>query len=250
MSSPSKSLIFLGAKPIGYQCLEYLLSVREALGITVSGVLTQTRKEFGGDHDLRALATANNIPLLATANEIPPCDILYSVQYHEILKQDHIDKAAQIAVNLHMAPLPEYRGCNQFSFAIIDGREEFGTTIHRMDAGIDHGDILFESRFAIPENCWVDTLYQMTESASLQLFKDSLGKIINGLYSPTSQASLIETRGTSIHYRKDIRQLKEIDLSWPVDKIDRHIRASSMPGFEPPYTMIGGKKIFFRTDPS
>ena len=116
------------------------------LDLKVIGVLTQARKEFGGDNDLAGLATAHNIPVLNSLDELPECDFLYSVQYHEILKQEHINKATKLAVNLHMAPLPEYRGSNQFSFAIIEGRSEFGTTIHQMDARIDHGDILFQKR--------------------------------------------------------------------------------------------------------
>ncbi|MBK8684503.1 MAG: hypothetical protein IPN26_05660 [Bacteroidetes bacterium] len=71
-------------------------------------------------------------------------DFLISVQYHQILNERHIQKARTLAINLHMAPLPEYRGCNQFSFAILDQYPEFGTTLHVMDERIDHGDILFE----------------------------------------------------------------------------------------------------------
>ena len=65
-----------------------------------------------------------------------------------------------------MAPLPEYRGCNQFSFAIVDGKKEFGTTLHKMEEGIDNGDIIAESRFDIPENCFVKELYELTYKTS------------------------------------------------------------------------------------
>ena len=248
MPSPKKSIIFLGSKPVGYECLEHLLSIKEALGILVTGVVTQSRKEFGS-HDLAALAVANGIPVISSIEDMPACDIIYSVQHREILKQHHIDRASQIAVNLHMAPLPEYRGCNQFSFAIIDDKKEFGTTIHRIDTRIDHGDILFEKRFQIPADCWIEELYELTEAASVALFKETLADIVHGRYTFKSQQSLLDARGSSIHYRKDIASLKEIDLSWPADKIDRHIRATSMPGFEPPYTMIGDKKIYFSIQP-
>jgi methionyl-tRNA formyltransferase len=147
-----------------------------------------------------------------------------------------------------MAPLPEYRGCNQFSFAIADNASEFGTTIHAMDAQIDHGDIAFEYRFALQPNTWISKLYAQTETASLQLFKTSLDKIITDDITYTTQQSLIAQRGTSMHYRKDIQQLKQIDLNWDADKINRHIRATYMPGFEPPFTMLQNKKIYFTLD--
>lgn len=239
------TVIFLGSKPIGYECLSHLIASAPELGLQVIGVLTQTRKEFGGDHDLAALATAHNIPVLNSLADLPECDFLYSVQYHEILKQEDINKATKLAVNLHMAPLPEYRGSNQFSFAIIEGRSEFGTTIHQMDARIDHGDILFQKRFPIKDNWWVDDLYKATFEASLNLFRQTLKHLVTGNYKPVPQQSLLSRYGTSLHMRSEMAELKKIDLSWSPEKIERHIRATSMPGFEPPYCIIGTEKVYF-----
>src|SRR4051812_6354279 len=152
---PATKVVFLGSKPIGYECLSYLLTQRQTLNIEIAAILTRVRKEFGEGHSLYDLASTNNIPVLTSLNDIPDCDIIYSVQYHQLLQPAHIARAGKICVNLHMAPLPEYRGANQFTFAILDEKKEFGTTIHKIDARIDHGDILFEKRFLIPENCWV-----------------------------------------------------------------------------------------------
>ncbi len=240
-----KKLIFLGSKPIGYECLAYLISQKNALDIEITGLLTHARKEFGNAHDLNSLANEHSIPIINSPEEIPACDIIYSVQYHEVLKQVHIQKAAEIAVNLHMAPLPEYRGSNQFSFAILEEKKEFGTTIHQIDSRIDHGDILFQKRFQIPENCWVNDLYELTYNASIRLFQQTLAHLVAGNYKPVPQETLIAKFGTSIHYRKEMAEIKQIDLNWTKEKIERHIRATSMPGFEPPYAVIDGKKIHF-----
>ncbi len=245
-----KKVIFLGSKPIGYNCLLYILDNRQQLGIDLIGVMTSERKEFGGDHDLANLADSQNIPVYNRLGDLPDCDIIYSVQYHEILKQEHINKAKQIAVNLHMAPLPEYRGSNQFSFAIIDGKTEFGTTIHKMSAGIDSGDIIFQKRFPIPENCWVDELYDLTYKASLNLFRQTLGHIVTGTFQTVPQELLESKYGTSLHYKGEIKKLKEIDLNWDAEKLSRHIRATYMPGFEPPYCLVNGEKVHFRRDRS
>lgn len=239
-----KKVIFLGSKPIGYQCLEFLISQKDILNIQIAGLLTHARKEFGSTHDLNVLAKEHNIPVINNLAELPVCDIIYSVQYHQILKKEHIEKAEQIAVNLHMAPLPEYRGSNQFSFAIIDKKDEFGATIHQVDTRIDHGDILFQKRFPIPKNCWVNDLYQLTYQASLNLFKQTLGHIINGKYNPVPQELLVAKYGTSLHLKNEIAELKIIDLEWEKEKIERYIRATSMPGFELPHCVIDGKKIY------
>ncbi len=240
-----RSIIFLGSKPIGYHCLEYLIAQQSDLQLELKGILCHENTSFASTFSLKSLAAQHQIPIFQTLDEMPEVDILYSVQYHEILKPQHISRAKDIAVNLHMAPLPEYRGCNQFSFAILDGKMEFGTTIHQLDAHIDHGNILFEKRFSIPASCWIEELYNITYNASLELFKETLKDIANQHYSPVTQESLIAERGTQLHFRKEINDIKYIDLNWDSEKINRHIRATSMPGFEPPYTIIDHKKVYF-----
>lgn len=240
-----QSIIFLGSKPVGYHCLAYLIERADSLDLEITGVLCNVQHAFDEGKSVRLLAEESGLTIFNSPEEMPDTDLLYSVQYHQILKQPHIDKAKKDAFNLHMAPLPEYRGCNQFSFAILDGRNEFGTTIHRLDARIDHGDILFEKRFSIPEHCWVQQLYELTFTESLELFKSSLEDLVKGNYSRQSQQSLINERGSSLHFRNEIQDIKKIDMDWSAEKIDRHIRATSMPGFEPPFTFIGDKKVYF-----
>jgi methionyl-tRNA formyltransferase len=238
----AKKVVFLGSKDIGLECLKILNKNKELLNYEIVGVLTNNR-----GNKIREYSVENNLKILKSLDEflfLERVDIAFSVQYHEILKKIHIEKAKELIVNLHMAPLPEYRGCNQFSFAIIEKKKVFGTTIHLLDEGIDSGDILFESRFEIPEDCWVEELYELTVKKSIELFQNSLEKIIKLKIKPIPQSSLINERGCSIHFRNEINDLKKIDLSWDKDKIERYIRATYMPGFEPPYFIINNKKFY------
>jgi methionyl-tRNA formyltransferase len=176
------------------------------------------------------------------------CEFMLSVQYHQILRKKHLDKAQKMAINLHMAPLPEYRGCNQFTFAIIDGKEEFGTTLHVMNEGIDSGDILAERRFPIPKDCFVKDLYDLTFEASCRLFEEKIGSVLLEEAKPIPQENYKDTRTCSIHYRKEIATAKKIDLNWDEDKIWKHVRATSMPGFPPPYAEVNGMKLNITVD--
>lgn len=239
-----KSVVFLGSKPIGYACLKHLIQMQSELNIRLSGILTNDNLRFNPGLSLLQLAQESNIPVFKDPDHIPPCDFLISVQYHQILKSHHIQRARLLAINLHMAPLPEYRGCNQFSFALLDQKKEFGTTLHVMDEKIDHGAILAEKRFPIPERCWVDELYQLTLDASMRLFEDSIAGILRGDIMGTPQEKLEGERGTQMHYRNEINAIKQIQLNWPEEQIDRHLRATFMPGFEPPFTYIQGEKIY------
>lgn len=238
-------IVFLGSKPIGFDCLQYLWNHQDELNIDLLAIATQSRKEFNSEKDLTLLAEKYGLLILNNIEDIPECDILYSVQYHELLKQKHLDKAKIIAVNLHLAPLPEYRGCNQFSFAIMDAAEKFGVSIHEIDTRIDHGDLLFQSRFAIPEKCWVSELYELTVNKGFELFKESIKDLINGNYTKTPQQDLIKKYGGSLHFRNEMNALKIIDLSESKVEIEKRIRATYMPGFEPPHCIINGEKLHF-----
>ncbi|MEM9023154.1 MAG: formyltransferase family protein [Bacteroidota bacterium] len=241
-----KEIVFMGGKEIGSACLQHVLDRSRDLDIVVKAVLTNDRQLLGGGTSVSALAEAHGIPVLPSLEaflEIPDVDILLSVQYHEILRQPHIDKARQIAVNLHMAPLPEYRGCNQFTFAILDGATEFGTTLHRLETSVDGGAILFEKRFPIPAGCYVTDLYAHTFAASSALFRESLEALVNGSYTPVPQADFLGSRSTSFHYRREINDVKVIDLNWPKERIARHIRATYFPPFDPPYALQDGTKV-------
>jgi len=237
-----KNVVFLGAKKIGYSCLE-VLTGWHGHKLNVVGILTNARGT-----ETRALAEEHGIPVIPNLESYVEfeerVDVAISVQYHEILKSRHIAKAADITVNLHMAPLPEYRGCNQFSFAIINDDSEFGTTLHRIDPGVDSGPIIAERRFKIPDDCWVEDLYELTFNHSVELFRSEILKIIGGDYTTTPQDEYLSTRKTSFHLRKEIEDIKQIDLSWPADRIERHVRATSMGGFEPPHTVIAGQQVY------
>lgn len=236
------TIAFLGTKEIGYKCFESLVALKDILNLRIVAVLTNGRKLFTEGKTLRELAIEMNIPVFEDLNQLiagPDIDLIISVQYHQILKPAHIAKAKRIAVNYHMAPLPEYRGCNQFSFAIVNGDKVFGTTLHRLENGIDSGDILAEKRFPIPENSTVFELYDLTFARTVELFKETVPLLVSGEYQLKSQASFLAARGTSIHLRKEIEELKRIDLDWPAEKILRHLRATSMPGFPPPTARLG-----------
>ncbi|WP_445665621.1 formyltransferase family protein [Fodinibius sp. AD559] len=244
-----KKIAFLGAKKIGYKCFKSLLDLHIDGLCKIVGVISRSTR-LDTEETIFDLCEKYGINCLTSLDEyldLPEVDITISVQHDEILKKKHIEKASEIAVNLHLAPLPEYRGCNQFSFAIIDEAKWFGATLHEMNENIDAGDILFEERFRIDDKkYWVKELYDETIKVGAELFDKKVEKFLRDQYKRKSQKDLVGERKSSIHFRDEIQEIKKIDLNWERDKIDRHIRATSMPGFEPPFTFIEGKKVHFK----
>jgi methionyl-tRNA formyltransferase len=237
-------IIFLGSKPIGFECLSYLIENKNKLNILIEAVFSNDNIRFGAEYSVKKLAENNQIPFFNDISEIAnlaDVDFMISVQYHQILNKAQIKKATKLAINLHMAPLPEYRGCNQFSFAILNNEKEFGTTLHVMDYKIDHGAIIAESRFGIKENSSVKELYDLTFQKSVELFKNSIESVFKNQIKYIEKS---ENTPSKLYFRKDIEPFKILDKNWDEEKINKHIRALAMPGFEPPYFLINGEKEY------
>ena len=241
-----RNIIFLGSKQIGSYCLKFLLDKSKLFNVRVSAVFTKKDDISNRNNEILSISNEKKIPLfydkkdLLNLNDI---DYMFSVQYHQILKKVHIEKAKILAVNLHMAPLPELRGCNQFSFALYNEFKEFGTTIHRIEEGIDSGSIINQKRFKILSNDNVKSLHDRTVEMSKKLFERTMPLIFNNKYNLKKQGDYSSAK-SELYLRKDIEKLKIIDLNSGEKEILKRVNATAMPGFEHPYAIVDGQKIY------
>ena len=53
------------------------------------------------------------------------------------------------AVNIHASLLPKYRGASPIHHAILNGEDETGVTIFRLQKKVDAGDILLQKHFKL-----------------------------------------------------------------------------------------------------
>jgi methionyl-tRNA formyltransferase len=62
------------------------------------------------------------------------------------------------AINIHPSLLPKYPGIDPCREMIRNQEQSGGVTIHRIDRYADHGEILWQEPFAIPEGSTADSL--------------------------------------------------------------------------------------------
>jgi methionyl-tRNA formyltransferase len=74
-------------------------------------------------------------------------DVLLNVHSLFLVHPDVVGAPAIGSFNLHPGPLPEYAGLNVPSWAVFNGEEHHGVTLHWMDDGIDTGPVAWMSRF-------------------------------------------------------------------------------------------------------
>lgn len=88
-------------------------------------------------------------PALADELRDAGVDVLLNVHSLHLVRPEVLAAPRVGAFNLHPGPLPECAGLNAPSWAVARGHAEHGVTLHWMEAGIDTGDIVDESRFPI-----------------------------------------------------------------------------------------------------
>lgn len=72
---------------------------------------------------------------------------IFFISYNKII-DPKIFKSANL-INYHASPLPKYRGGSPVNWAIINGEEEFGVSIHELIKSPDAGPILIQEYFSI-----------------------------------------------------------------------------------------------------
>jgi methionyl-tRNA formyltransferase len=75
-------------------------------------------------------------------------DYLISINNTHIIPKEYLLNA-KLALNMHPAPLPEYAGLYCHYWALENGEDEFGATVHVMTPNVDGGDIVAQKRFMV-----------------------------------------------------------------------------------------------------
>lgn len=240
------TILFAGAKSVGAACLEQIVSACEDGHGTLVGVVKGRPRNasLSEGPTVEEIAADAAVEVFEDWPEELCADYIISVQYQSILTAAQLAQANIRAVNLHLAPLPEYRGANQFSFAILNEETEFGVTLHEMVPKVDAGEILGERRFPINSTDVISELYNRALKEAVILFRDSIRPLLAGQLTPRDQESERPGAKRRFYRKKDIETEKRLDPSWPIKKIARHVRAMDMPGFEPPHFEHEGRKIY------
>jgi methionyl-tRNA formyltransferase len=78
-------------------------------------------------------------------------ELLLNVHSLYFIPEDVLRVPLHGAWNLHPGPLPRYAGLNAPSWAIYHGEKQHGVTVHRMEGGIDTGDVAYQETFPITD---------------------------------------------------------------------------------------------------
>ena len=151
-------------------------------------------------------------------------DVICSIYYRWMIKQDVIDIVNGKIFNLHPALLPKYRGCSSVTWAMINGEKECGFTYHYIDKGCDTGKIILQKAIKIEDFDTQLTLYNRVMFESMDYFLEALSLVEKG-YKGVAQ------KGEGTKYKRGCPMEGRIEDSMDDGMKERFIRAMCYPPY-------------------
>ena len=238
-------IVYMGTPDFAVPSLEALVNA----GHDVAAVVTQPDAVSGRGKKIRfsqvkEKAVELNIPVLQpqrvrgneeflkNLEEIAP-ELIVVAAYGQILPKEVLDLPRLGCINVHGSLLPRFRGAAPIQRAIIEGDEETGITIMRMEEGLDTGDMLSKVSVPIGEKTG-EQLHDQLALAGAELLVRTIPELEN--IEGEKQDDSLSCYAPMIYKSEG-----HVDFNMDADRIARTIRAfDPWPGT---YAFIGDKQI-------
>lgn len=135
-------------------------------------------------------------------------DLIISVAAPQIFKEGLIKIPKDGCINIHNAKLPKYRGMLPNFWQMFHGEKAVGTTIHRINPGIDDGDILLQQETLLLPGESLDSVIRRTKRFGGRLMIEAIKGIKNKTLKSIPNLSTEATYFT-FPTKKDVLEFKK-----------------------------------------
>ena len=247
MRNKDKKILFFGFSDIGYQCLKYLIDEEYyVIGVFTHDTDPHEKQWF---KTAESLAKENFIPVFKPSTlktekwyrkvKYMQPDLILSLYYRNIIPEEIFSQAKFGAYNMHGSYLPTYRGRAPLNWAIINGENYSGVSLHVLEKTFDTGAIVDQEKVEFTEDEYVADIQPRITDAGVKLFKRSLEKLLDGNPQTTPQ-----DENNATYFGKRTPEDGRIDFNKSAKDVYNLIRALSKP-FPGAFAQINGKDTIF-----
>lgn len=223
------SIVFFGSGPIAAQSLTYLKGIFQIEAVVTKPTTVSQMEEIIGDNaPVYQAKTKSEIEGLCH-NHAFSSRIAILVDFGVIISRQTIDQFPLGIINSHFSRLPEWRGADPISFALLSGQTETGVSIMKLTEGMDEGDVLGVKTIHISSDTTEPQLTEELISISNDLLRSLIPKYIAGELQPKPQPMLYKLFTDYPKHPTYTRKLTKEDgiLNWAKSALDleREVRA-------------------------
>jgi methionyl-tRNA formyltransferase len=157
-------------------------------------------------------------------------DVIVSIRYGRILREQAIAIPAHGVINLHSGPLPAYRGVMATFRALLNDDDTIGCTLHYIaDPGIDSGPIIGVELLPAPTpaECSLFGAIQRVYPAGCRMIADAIGRLARGqtlaTHAPSSKGTYYSWPTDEDLVRFVDRGYRLVDETEYVDLLSRYV---------------------------
>jgi methionyl-tRNA formyltransferase len=153
--------------------------------------------------------------------------IFFSVEYDKIINPKEFLNSQLF--NIHFSYLPFYRGVYTSFWPIINNETFSGVSLHKIDEGVDSGDIIDQKKIFLTKNITGRELYSLYSKYAFLLLTTNFIRITENNYNYRKQ-----NLDYGSYYDKksyDFNHI-EIDLNENFDNLNRFVRALNFKDFQ------------------
>lgn len=180
---------------IGVDCLEILYQANLEIGLIVTHL--DNHQELIWFKSVRQWALAHHIPVITPSWPFSPAtehlirasqpDLIFSFYYRHLIPEPILHIAPLGAYNLHGSLLPAFRGRVPINWAIIEGADKTGATLHVMTAKADQGDIIIQQEIPIGPNDTAHMVFERLTTIAPKMLAQILPSLCQGSAPRTAQ---------------------------------------------------------------
>ncbi len=211
-----------GKNNIAVNSLEYLINNTAVKAEDI--LVIPNSSDWGADtwqRSLKKAAGENNIRVVGLEDIYVLNDLLFiSLEFDKILKTARF-KSHRL-FNIHFSKLPAYKGMYTSAHPLLNGEKETGVTLHRIDDGIDTGEVIDQISFEIFLNDTCRDVYLKYIDYGFELFKRNIDSLISDNVKSVRQFNVNSTyySKNSINYNNLV-----IDFNKTAFEIHNQLRA-------------------------
>ncbi|MEO8862694.1 MAG: methionyl-tRNA formyltransferase [Candidatus Saccharimonadales bacterium] len=227
-----RPIVFFGSGPVAAKSLELLAS-----DFKILAVITKPKPaHHHGSFPVIDIATQLNLSIYTASNkqdlailfrnEIFPSDLAVLIDFGIIVGQDVIDYFPKGIVNSHFSLLPEWRGADPITFAILSGQKQTGVSLMLLVKAMDEGPLLAQATYDIPEDVTATSLTDDLIELSYKSLQTILPMYSGNEIQPGEQLDVSIKPNQGISYsRKLTKQDGVLDFNKSAFLLEREIRA-------------------------
>ncbi len=180
----------------------------------------------------------NNVPIVSLEACYALKDMIFiSLEFDRIIKPENF--LSEKLFNIHFSLLPAYKGMYTSILPILNGEKYTGVTLHKIDHGIDTGNIIKQQKIPIESTLNSRQLYDLYNHYAFELLVENFSDLINNKYTDIEQPSA----GSTYYSKKAINfENVFIDCNTTAWQLHNQVRAFAFRDYQLPE--ISGARIY------